>query len=170
MYAPTPATAGLSFSHHQTHVVPNQMPVMPKATVRDAMNAHGESPPVMIRPSRKNRFREGWSCQFRIGLPSFGSSFGLSASGRSIPRGGTGLKDEWGRDADEPRGDGLLLYGRMGDTGEWLSMAVRSNVIAAWFVGVTGEACLDRGMQLVGESAPFELGGLTTGDGFFPPS
>lgn len=61
IYAPTPATAGLSFIHHHTHVVPNQTPVIPSTTVSEATNAQGVSPPVRIRPPRKNRLRDGWS-------------------------------------------------------------------------------------------------------------
>ena len=61
MYAPTAATAGLSFCHHQTHVVPKYTPVIVRTSVSAPMKAHGESPPVRIRPPRKNRFLEGWS-------------------------------------------------------------------------------------------------------------
>lgn len=59
IYAPTAATAGLSWFHHQTHVVPNHTPVMITTTVIEAMNAHGESPPARKRPSKKKRLREG---------------------------------------------------------------------------------------------------------------
>lgn len=58
-YAPTAATAGLSFFHHHTHVVPNQTPVIPNVSARLATNAHGESPPVKKRPRKKNLLRDG---------------------------------------------------------------------------------------------------------------
>jgi hypothetical protein len=59
IYAPTAATAGLSFFHHQIMVVPNQTPVIARVTPRLAMNAKGLSPPVRKRPWKKNLFRDG---------------------------------------------------------------------------------------------------------------
>jgi hypothetical protein len=58
-YPPTIATAGLSFSHHHTHVVENHTPEMPSTSSDEATNAHGESPPVSSHPLQKNRFRDG---------------------------------------------------------------------------------------------------------------
>lgn len=58
-YAPTAATAGLSFFHHQTAVVPNQTPAIVMTKVKEATNAHGESPPVSKWPLKKNLFRDG---------------------------------------------------------------------------------------------------------------
>jgi hypothetical protein len=79
-YAPIAATAGLSFLHHQTQVVPNQTPVIPKVKPKLAMNAQGESPPVKKRPPKKNLFREGWVSWFFTMRP-LGVRVGMADSG-----------------------------------------------------------------------------------------
>ena len=59
MYAPTAATAGLSLCHHQTLVVPSQIPAIPKTKVRDPMNAQGLAPPMSKWPRMNQRFEDG---------------------------------------------------------------------------------------------------------------
>ena len=48
MYAPTAATAGLSFCHHHTHVVPKYTPPMVSTAARDATKA--DAPAAEGRP------------------------------------------------------------------------------------------------------------------------
>lgn len=103
MYAPTPATAGLSCSHHHTHVVLNHTEVIPITTVNDATKAHGASPPVNKRPPRKNLLRDCDWVQFRMAFPVFGSIFGVSASGKFTLVGGIGLNISC-REVDEAPG------------------------------------------------------------------
>ena len=91
-YAPTIATAGLLFFHHQTAVVPNHTPEMIKTKLKEAMNAHGESPPVSNLPPRKNRFREGCDSYRRTYLPVLGLMTGTAESG-GYRSGGVGIKE-----------------------------------------------------------------------------
>ena len=110
MYAPTAATAGLSFSHHHTHVVPKYTPPMVSTAARDATKAHGESPPVITLPPRKNRFREGCSCHLRIGLPVRLSRMGTALSGGSMSGGGVAMNEAWLSEVvDACRGERLCL-------------------------------------------------------------
>jgi len=94
-YAPTTATAGLSFLHHQTAVVPNHTPAMIKTKLKEAMNAHGESPPVNNLPPRKKRFREGCNSYRRTCLPVLELMTGTAESG-GYRLGGIGLKESSG--------------------------------------------------------------------------
>ena len=91
-YAPTIATAGLSFFHHQTAVVPNHTPAMTKTKLKEAINAQGESPPVNNLPPRKKRFREGCNSYRRTRLPVFELMTGTAESG-GYRFGGVGIKD-----------------------------------------------------------------------------
>jgi hypothetical protein len=91
-YAPTAATAGLSLCHHQTAVVPNHTPAMDKMRRNVAMNAHGVSPPVSIRPLNAKRFREGCNWYFRTSFPVAGSVTGMAVSG-GLREGGVGINE-----------------------------------------------------------------------------
>ena len=91
-YAPTAATAGLSFFHHQTAVVPNHTPAIIRTRLKEAMNAHGESPPVSNLPPRKKRFREGCNSYRRTYLPVLGLMTGTAESG-GYRSGGVGIKE-----------------------------------------------------------------------------
>ena len=83
MYPPIIGTAGLILCHHQGQVAPNQKPAMSPRSVRQHKNAHGESPPVSTRPSKKKRLREGCARQLRTGFPVFSSITGTAMSGGS---------------------------------------------------------------------------------------
>lgn len=133
MYAPTAATAGLSCVHHHTHVVPNHTPAIPNSVVRLATNAHGESPPVRMRPPRKNRFRDGCCWYFRIGSPVFSSTIGTAArEGPACGDGGTAT-NEWFTLVAEP--------GSGGSVGLWCACDAGECVLAGFSSNVTGEPC-----------------------------
>ena len=118
MYAPTAATAGLSFCHHHTHVVPKYTPVIVSITVSDPTNAHGESPPVRILPPRKNRFREGCSSYLRTGFPVSLFTMGVALSGGSICGGGLAMNEAWLIDVPDPCSGDKLCFRWPGEVGE----------------------------------------------------
>lgn len=94
MYAPTAATAGLASRHHHTHVVPNHAPEIPSTSANEPTNAHGWSPPVRIRPPKKNRLRDGWTActRKRRPEPSVQGTASSGASSEDARGGGAGRK------------------------------------------------------------------------------
>lgn len=155
MYAPTAATAGLSFFHHHTHVVPKYTPVMVSTTVNAAMNAQGESPPVRILPPKKNRFCEGCTWYLRRGFPVSLLTMGVARSGGSICDGGVAMNEAWLIEVADPwRGDKLCLRwpGEVGERSMAGPLIPSSKVI--------GETSADR--VWMGLNAP--LGPGLTGD------